>query len=550
MTINDTESPFEEIMFDLVRSMIPEIFPEFEQHEASADCPLEACRYVRDKTDDLLTQNRILSESDFVHVLSKGFNLFDEPLPLNDSDKQECSPCLGARDTSDFAAPDTSTLIGRQEIEEQLDSYAIPDFGGLSDRISSPVLISEFNPMPFDVYTIRKDFPILDEKINGKNLIWFDNAATTQKPRQVIDRLKYFYEHENSNIHRAAHTLAARTTDAYEGARKKVAAFLNADGSHEIVFVRGATEGINLVAQTYGLQNLQKDDEVIITMLEHHANIVPWQMVCKQTGARLKAAPVDDEGQIILYEFEKLLSARTKLVAFTHVSNALGTITPVFEMIDMAHRHGAKVLVDGAQAAAHLKVDVKALDCDFYVFSGHKVFGPTGIGVLFGKADLLEAMGPYQGGGNMISDVTIEKSSYKSPPHRFEAGTGSIADAIGLGAALDYISKVGLDAIFQYEHELLEYARSSLQQIPGLMLLGHAPQKTGILSFLMEGHTPEEVGKALNKEGIAVRTGHHCSQPILRRYGLESTIRASFALYNTREEIDFFVSTLQNIAPS
>ncbi len=531
MTINDTE--LNQPLFDLVRSMTPEFFPEFEQHEASADCPLEACRCVRNKAEELLTQNRILAESDFVHVLSKGFNLFDESLTLNDSGKQECSPC--------FEAGDTSTL---------LDSYAIPDFGGLSDKISSPVFISGFNPVPFDVYTIRKDFPILEEKINGKNLIWFDNAATTQKPRQVIDRLKYFYEHENSNVHRAAHTLAARTTDAYEGARKKVAEFLNADGSHEIVFVRGATEGINLVAQTYGLQNLQKDDEVIITMLEHHANIVPWQMVCKQTGARLKTVPVDDEGQIILSEYEKLLSTRTKLVAFTHVSNALGTITPAFEMIDMAHRNGAKVLVDGAQAAAHLKVDVKALDCDFYVFSGHKVFGPTGIGVLFGKADLLEAMEPYQGGGNMISDVTIEKSSYKSPPHRFEAGTGSIADAIGLGAALDYISKVGLDAISQYEHELLEYARSSMEQIPGLMLLGHAPQKTGILSFLMEGHTPEEVGKALNNEGIAVRTGHHCSQPILRRYGLESTIRASFALYNTREEIDFFVSTLQNIAHS
>lgn len=417
-----------------------------------------------------------------------------------------------------------------------------------------PEILSPFSVPPiypyetfFNSKAIRKDFPILSEKLNGKNLIWFDNAATTQKPRKVIERLKYYYEHENSNVHRAAHTLAARTTDAYEDARSKIASFLNANSPDEIVFVRGTTEAINLVSQSYGMPNLSEGDEVIVSLLEHHANIVPWQIICQDTGAKLKTIPVDDSGQLILEEYEKLLNARTKIVAFTHVSNALGTITPVEEMIKMAHRYGAKVLVDGAQAVAHLKVNVQELDCDFYAFSGHKLFGPTGIGVLYGKRDLLESMQPYQGGGNMIANVTFEQTTYQSPPHRFEAGTGSIADAIGLGSAVDYVTSIGLDTISHYEHELLEYARKSVQQVPGLSLLGNAPQRASILSFIIKGFDMAKIGKVLSNEGIAIRTGHHCSQPILRRYGLEGTARASFAFYNTYEEIDFFISVLYKI---
>ena len=399
----------------------------------------------------------------------------------------------------------------------------------------------------FHPNNIRRDFPILNEKINGNNLIYFDNAATTQKPRQVIERLKYYYEHENSNVHRAAHELAKRTTIAYEGAREKIAKFLGAEKADEIVFVRGTTEGINLVAQSYGLSNLTEGDEVIISLLEHHANIVPWQMVCKKTGAKLKTIPVDNNGQLILSEYKNLLSPKTKIVAVTHVSNALGTITPLEDIISMAHSYGAIVLVDGAQAAAHLKINVKALDCDFYVFSGHKVFGPNGIGVLYGKYDLLDSMPPYQGGGNMIADVSIEETKYKTPPHRFEAGTGNIADAIGLGESIGYVNKIGLGAITEYEHKLLEYARENILKIPGVSIIGNAIQRTGILSFVMEGFMPEEIGKALNEEGIAVRTGHHCSQPILREYGLESTVRASFAMYNTMEEVDYFISVLKRL---
>lgn len=400
----------------------------------------------------------------------------------------------------------------------------------------------------FDPYIIRKDFPILNEKINGNNLIYFDNAATTQKPRQVIERIKYYYEHENSNVHRGAHELAKRTTIAYEGAREKTAHFLGAEKADEIVFVRGATEGINLIAQSYGLKNLKEGDEVIISLLEHHANIVPWQMVCRKTGAILKAIPVDENGQLILSEYKNLLSSKTKIVAITHVSNALGTITPLEEIISLAHSFGARVLVDGAQAAAHLKVDVRGLDCDFYVFSGHKIFGPTGIGVLYGKYDILDSMPPYQGGGNMIADVSIEETKYKAPPHRFEAGTGNIAGVIGLGEAIDYISKIGLDTVAEYEHKLLEYTRERMLEIPGVSIIGNAAHRTSILSFVMDGFSPEEIGKALNQEGIAVRAGHHCSQPILREYGLESTARVSFAMYNTFEEVDYFISVLKKLS--
>lgn len=404
------------------------------------------------------------------------------------------------------------------------------------------------NQSPIDVNQIRLDFPILKEQINGRRLVWLDNAATTHKPRAVIERIKYFYEHENSNIHRAAHTLAARATDAYEGARDKIRQFINARHSEEIIFVRGTTEAINLVAQSWGRQHINAHDEILISWLEHHANIVPWQQLCQQTGAKLKVIPVDDTGQICLTEYAKLLNPKTKLVSFTHVSNALGTVTPAQQMINMAHQVGAKVLLDGAQSISHMRIDLQKLDADFFVFSGHKVFGPTGIGVLYGKESLLNEMQPWQGGGNMIKDVTFEHTTYQNSPNRFEAGTGNIADAVGLGAAIDYINRIGIDLISMYEHQLLIYATHHLQQIPGLKLIGTADNKTSVLSFTLHGFKNEEVGNALNKEGIAVRSGHHCAQPILRRFGLESTVRPSLAFYNTCADIDILISTLIKIS--
>ncbi|MGZ4994718.1 MAG: family 2A encapsulin nanocompartment cargo protein cysteine desulfurase [Methylobacter sp.] len=400
---------------------------------------------------------------------------------------------------------------------------------------------------PFDVQALRRDFPILNERVNGQPLAWFDNAATTQKPQVVIDRVSYFYEHENSNIHRAAHELAARATDAYEKARNTVAQFLNASSSDEIVFLRGTTEAINLVAQTWGRQNLVAGDEIVITWLEHHANIVPWQQLSEVTGAKLRVAPVDNDGQVLLGEFQKLLNSRTKLVSFSHVSNALGTVTPAREIIEMAHRVGARVLLDAAQSVSHLHVDVQALDCDWCVFSGHKIYGPTGIGALYGKAELLESMPPWQGGGNMIEDVTFEKTRYQHPPARFEAGTGNIADAVGLGVALEYLTKIGIHNVARYEHELLAYAMDALRSIPGLRLIGTAAEKTSVLSFVLAGHNNQDIGDALNRAGIAVRVGHHCAQPILRRFGLESTVRPSLAFYNTHEEVDRLVSTVRRI---
>jgi cysteine desulfurase/selenocysteine lyase len=399
----------------------------------------------------------------------------------------------------------------------------------------------------FDVEAIRRDFPILRERVNGRPLIWLDNGATTQKPQSVIDRLTYFYEHENSNVHRAAHELAARATDVYESAREKTRRFLNAGATREIVFVRGATEAINLVAQSWGRRNIQKDDEIVITWLEHHANIVPWQMLCAEKGARLRVSPVDDSGQVLLDEYEKLLGPKTRLVSIAHVSNALGTIVPVKEMVDAAHRHGARVLVDGAQAVSHMRVDVQAINCDFYAFSGHKVFTPTGIGVLYGKSEMLDNMPPWQGGGNMIQDVTFEKTLYQPPPQRFEAGTGNIADAVGLGAAIDYLDRVGIANVSRHEHMLLTYATEALQRIPGLHIIGTAKEKAGVLSFVMDGFRTEEIGDYLNRKGIAVRGGHHCAQPILRRFGLESTLRATLALYNTCEEIDALVAALWDL---
>jgi cysteine desulfurase/selenocysteine lyase len=400
---------------------------------------------------------------------------------------------------------------------------------------------------PFDAEAIKRDFPILRERVNGRPLVWLDNAATTQKPQSVIDRLKYFYEHENSNVHRAAHELAARATDAYESAREKVRRFVNASSTREIIFVRGATEGINLIAQSWGRRNIQKDDEIVITWLEHHANIVPWQMLCSEKGAKLRVAPVDESGQVLLDEYEKLLGPKTRLVSITQVSNALGVVTPADKMIEIAHRYGATVLLDGAQSVSHMRVDVQALDCDFFVFSGHKVFGPTGIGVVYGKPEVLEYMPPWQGGGNMIQDVTFEKTLYQEPPQRFEAGTGNIADAVGLGAAIDYLDRVGMHNISRHEHELLVHATSELVRIPGLHIIGTAKEKAGVLSFVLDGFRTEEVGDYLNQNGIAVRSGHHCAQPILRRFGLESTVRASLALYNTHEDIDKLVTAIWNL---
>lgn len=396
----------------------------------------------------------------------------------------------------------------------------------------------------FNAELIKKDFPILSETVNGKPLVWFDNAATTQKPKSVIDRIAYFYEHENSNIHRAAHELAARASDAYEAAREKVKTFLNAASVNEIVFVRGATEGINLVASTWGDQNLNAGDEIIVSNLEHHANIVPWKRLADKKGLKLRVIPVDDDGQILLDEYAKLLNSKTRLVAFTQVSNALGTVTPAKKITEMAHAVGAKVLIDGAQSVSHMKVDVQDLNPDWLVFSGHKLFGPTGIGALYGKEDLLNEMQPYQSGGNMIQDVTFEEIKYHKAPNRFEAGTGNIADAIGLGAAIDYVTKLGIEQIGQYEHYLLEYATRLLKEIPGVRLIGTAKDKASVLSFNLQGYSNDQVGQALNKEGVAVRTGHHCAQPILRRMGVETTVRPSLAFYNTTQDVDTFIKTL------
>jgi len=401
----------------------------------------------------------------------------------------------------------------------------------------------------FDVNRIRRDFPILNEKVGGgKPLVWLDNGATTQKPNAVIERISYFYKHENSNVHRGAHELAARSTDAYEAARETTAKFLGAPSKDNIVFVRGTTEGINLAAQSYVKPLLSAGDEIILTHLEHHANIVPWQMIAQETDALLKVAPVDDSGQIILSQYARLFSRRTKFVSVTHVSNALGTITPVEEMIHIAHAHGVRILVDGAQSVAHTPLNVSALDADFFVFSGHKIFAPTGIGAVYAKDDVMEEARPYQGGGNMIKDVTFERTVYNPAPYKFEAGTGNIADAVGLGAALDYVSGIGIANISAYEHELLDYATNELKRINGLRLIGTAAQKASVLSFVLDNASVEEVGKHLANHGIAVRAGHHCAQPILRRFGLEATVRPTIAFYNTAEEIDKLVSAVKELA--
>ena len=399
----------------------------------------------------------------------------------------------------------------------------------------------------FDIRAIRRDFPILCRKVRGKTLVWLDNAATTQKPRQVIDEIARYYREYNSNIHRGAHTLAEYATDAYEGSREKVRLFLGAGTAHEIVFTRGTTEAINLVAQSYGRAVIKEGDEIVLTTLEHHSNIVPWQLLSREKGAVLKIVPINDLGEIELDEYERLLSPRTKIVAVTHVSNALGTVLPVKYMTELAHKHGAKVLIDGAQSVPHFRINIQALNADFFALSGHKLFGPTGIGVLYGKERLLEEMPPWQGGGSMIDDVTFDKTTYNDVPHKFEAGTPNIAGAVGLGAALDYINRIGFDGAAQYEREIFWYAVNKLSVIPGLRLIGTAQNRVSVLSFILDGIQTADVGKELDKEGIAVRSGHHCAQPTMRRFGLEGTVRPSLAFYNTKEEIDRLVEAIYKI---
>lgn len=390
----------------------------------------------------------------------------------------------------------------------------------------------------FDVGKVRKDFPILGEKVHNKPLVYFDNAATSQKPQVVIDAVHRFLSTCNSNIHRGVHQLSEQATEAYEQSRKKVQRFINAAESREIIFVRGTTEAINLVAYSYGRKQIQAGDEILISTMEHHSNIVPWQILCEQTGAVLRVVPINDAGEVRLDEVEKLLTPRTRLVSMIHVSNALGTINPVREIVRLAHRQGVPVLLDGAQAVPHLKVDVREIGCDFYAFSGHKVFGPTGIGVLYGKADLLEAMPPYQGGGDMIKSVTFEKTMYNDLPYKFEAGTPHIAGVIGLGVAVDYVSGIGMERVAAYEHELLVYATEALSAIPGVRIIGTAREKASLLSFVLEGVHAHDVGTILDHEGVAIRAGHHCAMPVMQRFGVPATARASLAFYNTREEID------------
>ena len=407
---------------------------------------------------------------------------------------------------------------------------------------------SNTGPIELDLPALRQHFPILQTRVDGKPLVYLDNAATTQKPLQVIEALSRFYSEHNANIHRGIHYLSAQATDAYENSRKLVAKFINAPHFRQVIFVRGTTEGINLVAQSYGRSNFKKNDEVILTILEHHSNIVPWQLICEQTGARIKVIPMDDRGVLDMDAFDKLLNKRTRLVAVSHVSNALGTINPVAEIIKKAHAIEVPVLVDGAQWVPHFPVDMQALDCDFYVFSGHKIYAPTGIGVLFGKESLLSEMPPYHGGGDMIRTVSFEKTTYKGIPERFEAGTPNIAGVMGLAAAIEFIEKIGQQKIALYEEELLNYAVNALQSLDGLRIIGTSPDKTGVISFMLDGIHPHDIGTFLDNDGIAIRAGHHCAQPLMKRLGIAGTARASFGLYNTHDEVDKLAAALRKIS--
>ena len=400
---------------------------------------------------------------------------------------------------------------------------------------------------PLDVERVRQDFPLLQQQVRGKPLVYLDNAATSQKPQSVIDAVTRFYTSENANIHRGVHYLSERATDAYDQVREKVARFLNARSSREIIFTRGTTEGINLVAQSYGRPALKPGDDIVITAMEHHSNIVPWQLVCEQTGSRLRAAPFNDAGELDVDAFERLLTDRTRLVSVVHVSNALGTVNPVKRLIALAHDRGIPVLLDGAQSAPHLGVDVQELDCDFFAFSGHKLFGPTGVGVLFGRESLLEQMPPYQGGGDMIATVTLERSTWAPLPAKFEAGTPMIAQVMGLGAALDYVMDLGFERISSWEHQLLSYATERVIGVEGLKLIGTAEHKASILGFTLKGVHPHDIGAILDDSGVAIRAGHHCAQPVMRHFGIPATARASFAFYNTRDEADILADALMQV---
>jgi cysteine desulfurase/selenocysteine lyase len=413
--------------------------------------------------------------------------------------------------------------------------------------MNNSTIITESIIDTFPVEKIRRDFPILSSRVYGKPLVYLDNAASTQKPATVIEAIRQYYTTEHSNVHRGVHYLSELATQKYEAARVKVQKFLNAGSEREIIFVRGATEAINLVAATYGKKNLKPGDEVLITGLEHHSNIVPWQMICEENGAHLRVVPIDDNGDIILDEFNRLLSEKTKIAAISHISNALGTVNPVKQMIEMAHRKGVPVLIDGAQAVPHLRVDVRDLDADFYVFSSHKVFGPTGIGILYGKTQLLESMPPYQGGGDMIKSVTFEKTIFNDIPYKFEAGTPHIEGAIGLGAAIDYLNLFDWNRIREYEQALLQFAEEEISAIDGLKIIGTAKEKAGVISFVLEGIHPHDIGTILDREGVAIRTGHHCAQPVMQRFGIPATARASFAFYNTRKEVQTLVRSIQKV---
>jgi cysteine desulfurase / selenocysteine lyase len=402
-------------------------------------------------------------------------------------------------------------------------------------------------PAGLDVERIRADFPILAEQVHGKPLVYLDNAATTQKPRQVLEAMDRYYRHDNANVHRGVHRLSERATQAFEGARAKVQQFINARHSQEIVFVRGTTEAINLVAQSYGRPRLKPGDEILLTEMEHHSNIVPWQLLCEQTGAVLRVVPIDASGAMVFEEYERLLGPRTRLVTVVHLSNVLGTINPVRRIIELAHRQGVPVLLDGAQSAAHLRVDVQELGCDFYAFSGHKLYGPTGIGVLYGRGELLDAMPPYQGGGDMISMVSFDKTLYNTLPYKFEAGTPDIAGAIGLGAAIDYLTGIGLEHIAAYEHELLAYATERSAEVAGMRLIGTARNKASILSFALEGVHPHDIGTILDHEGVAIRTGHHCAMPVMDHFHVPATARASLGMYNTRDEVDALMRAVRKV---
>ncbi|GHT24216.1 hypothetical protein FACS189419_09020 [Planctomycetales bacterium] len=477
------------------------------------------------------------------------FSTPDRTLSVNDVSGDECQFVWGEIAKTLYKADYAGTDYLGAPVLKQSGSRTVPQVPqNETAGYQSVAPHSAGTTRDFDLTAIRGDFPILSEKVNGKDLIWFDNGATTQKPRQVIDRLKYFYEHENSNVHRGAHTLAARSTDAYEEARNIVAGFLGAPSASEVIFVRGTTEGINLVAAAWGKDNLRSGDEILISYLEHHANIVPWQLIAQETGAVIKVIPVDGNGDLQLEQYTNLLkSGNVKLVAVTQVANSIGTVTPTEEITRLAHQFGARVLIDGAQSVAHTATNVQQTDADFFVFSGHKIFAPTGIGVLFGKQELLDSMRPYQGGGGMISDVTFEKSEYQPAPGKFEAGTGNIADAVGLGAALQYVSSIGIEAIRQYEHRLLEYTRSEIASIDGIQIVGNPVNRAGVVSFVHNRLATEEINKALAADGIALRAGHHCAQPILRKFGYESTVRASLAFYNTVEEVDILVKKLKDL---